>query len=669
MSDPAVVVDGVSKRFRMYRERTRSLKQAVLQRRRATFEEFWALKDVSFEIPQGSTFGLIGENGSGKSTLLKCVAKILRPDTGGITTHGRVAALLELGSGFHPELSGRENVYLNGSILGLSRREIDKRLDEIVDFAGVEAFIDQPVKNYSSGMYVRLGFSVAINVDPDILLVDEVLAVGDASFQQKCMEKFADYRRAGRTVVVVSHAMGSLRNFCDTVAWLEHGRLQAVGPAGSVVDDYVDETHADRKVSDAAGADDARWGSGEIRVERVELLDASGGDTRTLRTGDDVVVRLHYRAEQSVERPVFGLGITTLEGHDVTGPNTRDTGRSRTRWKAKGTSTSAWTDSPCSQVPTSSRPRSTTTPASTRSTTGTAWSASTSCPARPARASGSCRWAGRGATPSPTDRPRAARPPCGTPENRESGVPRTVHPLINESFDRFARYQHAESVRAVLGAAPIDILDVGDPYGTLDRLFPDDRTVSADVYAEELPPRDRHAHVLASGFELPFPEDSFDLVTCHDTLEHVPLERKTELIAELLRVSRGPVLVVAPFADPRTSRCEEMANAYYVARLGYEMYQLTEHAASGLPDLGEVLDLGPRTGAGLPAAFRRLALPLALVHDPQDPPAQRAGARCAPTCRHRFQPAAARRRPAAAPLPPRDRAAAPGRARAGGGRG
>ena len=143
-----------------------------------------------------------------------------------------------------------------------------------------------------------------------------------------------------------------------------------------------------------------------------------------------------------------------------------------------------------------------------------------------------------------------------------------MHPLINESFDRFARYQHVESVRAALGPAPVDILDVGDPYGTLDRLFPDDRTVSADVYAEELPSRDRHAHVLASGFELPFPDDSFDLVTCHDTLEHVPLERKTEFIAELLRVSRGPVLVVAPFADPRTSRCEEMANAYYVARLG-----------------------------------------------------------------------------------------------------
>jgi ABC-type polysaccharide/polyol phosphate transport system ATPase subunit len=325
VSESAVVVERVSKRFRLYGERTRSLKQAVLQRRRATFEEFWALRDVSFEIPQGSTFGLIGENGSGKSTLLKCIARILRPDTGDIATHGRLAALLELGSGFHPELSGRENVYLNGSILGLSKREIDKRLDAIVDFAGVESFIDQPVKNYSSGMYVRLGFSVAINVDPDILLVDEVLAVGDASFQQKCMEKFADYRRSGRTVVVVSHAMGQLRNFCDRAAWLAHGRLQAVGPAGVVVDDYVDETHAERKVADVAQGD-ARWGSGEIRVDRVEILDAAGRDTRTLRTGDGVVIRLHYRAGQRVNQPVFGLGITTLEGHDVTGPNTRDTG-------------------------------------------------------------------------------------------------------------------------------------------------------------------------------------------------------------------------------------------------------------------------------------------------------------------------------------------------------
>jgi ABC-2 type transport system ATP-binding protein len=328
VSEAAVVVEDVSKRFRMYGDRTRSLKQALLQGRRATYDEFWALQDVSFEIPSGSTFGLIGENGSGKSTLLKCVARILRPDRGGITTNGRLAALLELGSGFHPELSGRENVYLNGSILGLSKREIDRRLDEIVDFAGVEQFIDQPVKNYSSGMYVRLGFSVAINVDPDILLVDEVLAVGDASFQQKCMEKFADYRRAGRTVVVVSHAMGQLRNFCDHVAWLEHGRLQAVGPAGVVVDDYVDETHRDREMLPNGGPaepQEARWGSGEVRIDRVEMFGSASLPTRTLRTGEGMTVRMHYDVTTPVEKPVFGIGIATLDGHEVTGPNTRDT--------------------------------------------------------------------------------------------------------------------------------------------------------------------------------------------------------------------------------------------------------------------------------------------------------------------------------------------------------
>ncbi|MGZ4608972.1 MAG: ABC transporter ATP-binding protein, partial [Actinomycetes bacterium] len=328
MSEAAIVVDDVSKRFRMYRERSQSLKQTVLQGRRARYDAFWALRDVSFEIPAGSTFGLIGENGSGKSTLLKCIARILRPDTGSIVANGRLAALLELGSGFHPELSGRENVYLNGSILGLSKRQIDARFDEIVDFAGIEAFIDQPVKNYSSGMYVRLGFSVAINVDPDILLVDEVLAVGDAAFQQKCMEKFADYRNSGRTVVVVSHAMGQMRNFCDHVAWLEHGQLKGVGPAGSVVDDYVDDTHRDREADAGAATDTesggARWGSGEARIERVEVLDGSGAPTLTARTGQQMTVRMHYDVSTPVPKAVFGIGLTTLEGHEVTGPNTRD---------------------------------------------------------------------------------------------------------------------------------------------------------------------------------------------------------------------------------------------------------------------------------------------------------------------------------------------------------
>ena len=189
----AVIIDHVSKRYRLYHERNQSMKAALLRGRRARYEDFLALDDVSFEIKEGTAFGLIGENGSGKSTMLKVMARILRPDGGSITTRGKVSALLELGAGFHPELSGRENVYLNGAILGLSRREIDSRFDEIVDFSGIEQFIDAPVKNYSSGMYVRLGFAVAINVDPAVLLIDEVLAVGDQEFQNKCTEKTVSY--------------------------------------------------------------------------------------------------------------------------------------------------------------------------------------------------------------------------------------------------------------------------------------------------------------------------------------------------------------------------------------------------------------------------------------------------------------------------------------------
>jgi ABC-2 type transport system ATP-binding protein len=311
VADSAVVIDGVSKRFRLYRERNQSLKAALMRGKRAAYEEFWALRDVSFEIPTGSTFGLIGENGSGKSTLLKCIARILRPESGWVRTAGSVAALLELGSGFHPEMSGRDNVYLNGSILGMKKAEIDRKFDEIVDFSGIEAFIDQPVKNYSSGMYVRLGFSVAINIDPDILLVDEVLAVGDAAFQDKCMEKFADFRRAGKTVVIVSHAMGSLRTMCDHAARLQHGELVELGDATEVVDTYIDEGHAERiELSDGG----TRWGSGEVQLTRLEMLDARGAPTVLVHTQDEVTIRMHYLARQPVDKPVFGLAIETMAG-------------------------------------------------------------------------------------------------------------------------------------------------------------------------------------------------------------------------------------------------------------------------------------------------------------------------------------------------------------------
>jgi ABC-type polysaccharide/polyol phosphate transport system ATPase subunit len=321
-SEIAVVVDNVSKRFRLYSERNQSLKAALMRRGRAKYEEFWAVSDVSLEIKQGLTYGLIGENGSGKSTLLKCIAKILRPDRGSVRTTGKLAALLELGSGFHPELSGRENVFLNGSILGLSKRELTRKFDDIVGFAGLEQFIDQPVKNYSSGMYVRLGFSVAINVDPDVLLVDEVLAVGDAAFQRRCQEKFSEFRRAGKTVVVVSHAMETVRTMCDEVAWLEHGRLLSSGRPDEIVDSYVDEGHEDR--AEDAGQAESRWGSGEVRLTTVQLIGPDGRPTTRVRTGDPVTIRLHYAAAERIPQPIFGLALESLEGVYVWAHNTRD---------------------------------------------------------------------------------------------------------------------------------------------------------------------------------------------------------------------------------------------------------------------------------------------------------------------------------------------------------
>jgi ABC-2 type transport system ATP-binding protein len=323
-STAAVEVHEVSKRFRLYKERNQSLKAALMRGGRARYDEFWALRDVSFEVPEGSTFALIGENGSGKSTLLKCIARILEPEKGHINTRGSLAALLELGSGFHPELSGRENVFLNGSILGLSKRELERKFDEIVDFAGIETFIDQPVKNYSSGMYMRLGFSVAINVDPDVLLVDEVLAVGDAAFQEKCMEKFADFRRAGKTVIIVSHATGSMRTLCDQAAWLDRGGLVEVGRADHIVDRYVDKGHEQSIGEPDAAAHGARWGSGQARITGIRVLDRLGVPATVFQTGDAVTVRMDYECSTRVERPVFGLAMENVDGVYVWSQNTRD---------------------------------------------------------------------------------------------------------------------------------------------------------------------------------------------------------------------------------------------------------------------------------------------------------------------------------------------------------
>lgn len=310
MSSNAVDVRDVSKTFKIYHDRNQSLKATVLKRGRAKYEEFWALKDVSLEVPQGLTFGLLGRNGSGKSTLLKCIAGILTPNAGSITTQGRVAAMLEVGSGFHPELSGRENIYLNGSILGMSKQEVDRKLESIIDFSGVERFIDQPVKNYSSGMYVRLGFAVSIHTEPDLLLVDEVLAVGDMDFQAKCQEKFAALKRDGKTVVVVSHDMGTMRSFCDEAAWLEDGKVEAVGRSADIVDGYADSNHGVHQVEGGG----KRYGSGEVQFTRASMRTVDGEEVEEIQPDQPVVLRVEYSAPSGFERPNFSATINTLNG-------------------------------------------------------------------------------------------------------------------------------------------------------------------------------------------------------------------------------------------------------------------------------------------------------------------------------------------------------------------
>lgn len=242
MNNIAVRVDRLGKKFRIYTERNQSLKSALMRGRVSKYDQFWALRDLSLEVAKGTTLGLVGGNGSGKSTLLKTLAKIYWPDEGDIEYFGRMSALLEVGSGFHPELTGRENIFLNGSILGMKRKEIEQRYEQIVEFSGVREFIDQPVKNYSSGMYVRLGFSVAIHVEPDILVVDEVLAVGDAAFQAQCFERFRELKRQGTTIILVSHDMDAVNSLCDEVAWIKKGNLQKLGPAREVTKAYLKDS-------------------------------------------------------------------------------------------------------------------------------------------------------------------------------------------------------------------------------------------------------------------------------------------------------------------------------------------------------------------------------------------------------------------------------------------
>lgn len=321
MSNSAVVVDGLWKSFRLYREKNQYLKSTLLTGKRARYEEFWALKDVSFIIPEGSTFGIIGTNGSGKSTLLKCLTGILSPDKGNISTNGDVAALLELGAGFHPDLTGRENIFLNGAILGMTNKQIEQRYDDIVEFSELGRFIDTPVKNYSSGMTVRLGFSIAINVDPEILVIDEVLAVGDESFQQKCREKIEDFRQRGKTIILVSHGLSDVANICDQVAWLDQGQLRDIGPAVEIVSKYNALSHHAEPVQQEERGE--RWGTREVEIQEVFLSDDAGNRITSIESGQSVQLNCIFNSSIDLKSAAFAYGITDIHGTVLWGTNSK----------------------------------------------------------------------------------------------------------------------------------------------------------------------------------------------------------------------------------------------------------------------------------------------------------------------------------------------------------
>jgi len=361
----AIELTNVSKIYRRYTHRRQfaTLKSALLSRSLVRNlrpdETFTAVRDVTVEVPRGQTLGVIGRNGSGKSTLLKLVAGITKPTTGTAVVNGRISALIELGAGFHPEISGRENVFINGIMLGLSKREIARRFDEIVEFAELQDFIDAPVKTYSSGMYMRLGFAVAIHVDPDVLLVDEVLAVGDEGFTHKCLDKFAEFKRRGKTILLVTHALGLVERFCDEALWMDAGTMKALGDPKRVVGAYITDVETSEEQLLAAGdakakesatvvspdeaatavlpdhpvetaegpadmfrATEGRWGSREIEITEVQLFGPDQEAGHVFHSGESLTIRIGLRSPIENQDFVIGIGIFNAEGVCCYGTNT-----------------------------------------------------------------------------------------------------------------------------------------------------------------------------------------------------------------------------------------------------------------------------------------------------------------------------------------------------------
>ncbi len=312
MTDIAISCSGVWKSYRIYHQRAHTLKERVLARRHR-YEDFWALRGIDLEVPTGTTLGIIGPNGSGKSTLLKTMARILTPNRGRVEVNGTVAPLLEIGTGFHPELTGRENVFLGGTVLGESRRAVERRYDDIVAFAGIEPFMDIPVKNYSSGMYARLAFAVAISVDPEILIVDEVLSVGDEEFQIRCYERIAQLRAEGRTIVLVSHSLPTIRSMCSRAVWIDGGTVREEGDAADVVADYLAEVHHEASDEHRPASTGRRYGSGEAEVLDLSVRDRDGAEASSFATGDQMTIRVAYRVNQELQGVVCSIGVLRSE--------------------------------------------------------------------------------------------------------------------------------------------------------------------------------------------------------------------------------------------------------------------------------------------------------------------------------------------------------------------
>ncbi len=358
VNDYAVSIKNVTKRYRIHYEKNPSLKETIIHLRRTKFIEFLALNDVSFNVRRGETLGIIGPNGSGKSTMLKLISRILKPTKGEVIVNGTISALLELGAGFHPDLTGRENIFINAAILGMKRKDVEKKFSEIVAFSELEKFIDMPVKNYSSGMYMRLGFSVAINVNPDILLVDEVLAVGDQAFQAKCYKVIYDFIKQGKTIIIVSHDLGTIQDLCNRVIFLKNGRIEQMGGPVAVVNSYrkyvenieIERAHEQQKEErkkifqtiiennqkvisgediDRLAATNLgnnvinRFGSGDAEITDIRLLDSKGQQIDYCKYGDEVSIEFDAVFKAEVEDPIFGIRIVDFKGNTVYGTNNR----------------------------------------------------------------------------------------------------------------------------------------------------------------------------------------------------------------------------------------------------------------------------------------------------------------------------------------------------------